>query len=287
MSEITVATLIDQAARELRDAGVVKPRREANRLWAWQQRRSPGEAWLGRERPAGAGPARAFAEAVERRVRGEPLAYVIGHCGFRRLEIRCDSRALIPRPETEGVVDLALSLAPSPRTRCLDLGTGTGCLGLALADEGGFAVTGVDLSPPALELAALNVQATGLAMELVHSDLGSGLAGRCFDLIVSNPPYLTEAEYSNLDPSVRDWEPRAALVSGADGMDLTRRILRESVPLLANGGWIVIEIDSARGARVAELARGAGWEAIRVVPDLFGRDRYLAARRGPDTGGGE
>ena len=106
----SVADLLEDATRRLRAAGVIKPRREANRLWAWQHRLNPGETWLTREQPAEAMRARSFAESVERRVRGEPLAYILGHTGFRRLEIGCDPRALIPRPETEGVIDLALSL---------------------------------------------------------------------------------------------------------------------------------------------------------------------------------
>ncbi len=283
MNAVTVADLIDGAASRLRAAGVVKPRREANRLWAWQHRLNPGESWLTREQAAGAEPARAFEEAVERRVRGEPLAYVLGHVGFRRLEIRCDRRALIPRPETEGVVDLALSLVSAGAA--LDLGTGTGCLGLALRDEAGFEVTAVDSSAEALALAALNAAATRLPVELVQSDLAERLVGRRFDLIVSNPPYLTEAEYEALPVAVKAWEPRPALVSGPDGLDLTRRILEDGREMLLPGGWIVMEIDCARGDAVARLARELDWQDIRVEPDLFGRDRYLAARRAANSGG--
>ncbi len=283
MSAITVADLIEDAAGKLRGAGVIKPRREANRLWAWQHRVSPGENWMTRDRDAGAEPARAFADAVERRVRGEPLAYILGSIGFRRLEIRCDRRALIPRPETEGVIELALALVPSGTA--LDLGTGTGCLGLALRDEAGFQVTAVDCSAPALALAAENVTATGLSIELVHDDLGGSLAARSFDLIVSNPPYLTEAEYAALPPAVKAWEPREALVSGSDGLDVTRRVLAQGQSMLLGGGWLVMEIDCARSDAVAGLARSTGWEEVRVESDLFGRDRYFAARRAAHRGG--
>lgn len=280
----SVADLLEEASRKLRAAGVIKPRREANRLWAWQHRLNPGETWLTRDHPAGEARARSFAEAVDRRVRGEPLAYILGHCGFRRLEIRCDARALIPRPETEGIVDLALSLTRNGAV--LDLGTGTGCLGLALADEGGFDVTAVDTSEQALSLATENVAATGLPVELIRSDLCGALHGRSFDLIVANPPYLAESEYDALDPSVKSWEPRAALVGGPKGLELTQRILAEAPGVLRPGGWLVVELDSARSDAVRQLAGELGWERLRVEPDLFGRKRYLVAGRGVHTGGG-
>jgi release factor glutamine methyltransferase len=285
MSAGTVADLLEDAARKLRAAGVVKPRREANRLWAWQHRLNAGEAWLTRDQAADEERARAFAEAVERRVRGEPLAYILGHCGFRRLELRCDPRALIPRPETEGVVELALGKVSSGAA--LDIGTGTGCLALALADEGDFRVTAVDRSEAALSLARENAESTALSIELISSDLGAALRGRAFDLIVTNPPYLTEVEYQALDPSVRAFEPREALVGGPDGLEPTRRILSEGRTLLRPGGWIVVEVDSARSGAVGELARALGWEAVEIKRDLFGRDRYLSARRAPQSGGGE
>lgn len=285
MSTVTVADLLEEATRKLRAAGVVKPRREANRLWAWQHRWNPGDTWLARGEPAQATPARVFLDAVERRVRGEPLAYILGQVGFRRLELRCDRRALIPRPETEGLVELALRRVPGGAA--LDLGTGTGCLALALKDEGDFQVTAVDRSEAALELARENAAHTGLEVELVRSDLGEALAGRRFDLVVANPPYLTAAEYEALDPSVKAWEPREALVSGADGLEHTRRILRECGGLVRPGGWIVMELDSARSGAVARLAREAGWEAVEIEPDLFGRDRYLSGRWAPHLGGGQ
>ncbi|MGQ0701705.1 MAG: peptide chain release factor N(5)-glutamine methyltransferase [Gemmatimonadales bacterium] len=278
MSTVTVADLIEAAAARLRSAGIPKPRREANRLWAWQNRLDPGEAYLGRHRSTDSDAARALEAAVERRVRGEPLAYVLGQTGFRRLTIRCDRRALIPRPESEGVVDLALARCRTGAA--LDLGTGTGCLALALADEGAFSrIMAVDRSAPTLSLAGENVAATGLAVRLAQSDLGTAFRREQFDLVVTNPPYLTTAEFAALDASVREWEPPEALLGGPDGLDVVRRILWESRDLLAPGGWLVMEVDSGRAAVAAEIAAQAGWVEVEVSRDLFGRYRFLTARR--------
>ncbi|HEV8150921.1 MAG TPA: peptide chain release factor N(5)-glutamine methyltransferase [Gemmatimonadales bacterium] len=275
---MNVAELIETAARRLRDAGVVKPRREANRLWAWLNRVSPGESYLARERAADPERSRQFEAAVERRVAGEPLAYVLGHTGFRNLELRCDRRALIPRPESEGIIDHALRRVRTGRA--LDLGTGTGCLALALADEGEFAaVVAVDISPDALALARENSALTGRRVHLLLSDFGSALAPARFELIVSNPPYLAAAECAALDPSVREWEPPGALTSGEAGVEATRRVLSQAVELLVPGGWLVMELDSSRSEAGAEWARQLGFREVEVWNDLFGRARYLTARR--------
>ena len=274
-----IGGLLDAAADRLRAAGIVKPRREANRLWAWQNRITPGQAVLDRLREAEAPRREAFESAVSRRVAGEPLAYVLGSTGFRTLELTVDRRALIPRPETELLVDHALRLVRSGRA--LDVCTGSGCLALALAAEGGFSqVIGSDLSRDAVALAALNARACRLPALLVRSDLGTAFRGERFDLVVSNPPYLTEAEYQGLDPSVKVWEPPEALIAGPDGLAAIRRLLEQAPGLLAPGGWMVMELDFSRADLTAELARGAGLVAVNVLNDLFGRARYLVARRG-------
>lgn len=274
-----IGGLLDAAADRLRAAGIVKPRREANRLWAWQNRITPGQAVLDRLREAEAPRRAAFEAAVSRRVAGEPLAYVLGSTGFRSLELTVDRRALIPRPETELLVDHALRLVRSGRA--LDVCTGSGCLALALAAEGGFSqVIGSDLSRDAVALAALNARACRLPALLVRSDLGTAFRGERFDLVVSNPPYLTEAEYQGLDPSVKVWEPPEALIAGPDGLAAIRRLLEQAPGLLAPGGWMVMELDFSRADLTAELARGAGLVAVNVLNDLFGRARYLVARRG-------
>lgn len=275
---VTIADLFDEATATLKAARVVKPRREANRLWAWLTRTNPGEAYLGRERGASLDAVPAFRDAVARRAAGEPIAYVLGRTGFRNLELLSDRRALIPRPETEGLIEIALERARTGYA--LDIGTGTGCLALSLAQEGSFQhIVGVDLSADALSLAAANARATGLPARFVRSDCGSGLEPGRFHLLVTNPPYLTDAEYDALDPSVKAWEPRMALASGPDGLDATRRIFGQGMELLAPGGWLAMELDSTRSRTSAALASAMSWTDINVWDDLFGRPRYLTARR--------
>jgi release factor glutamine methyltransferase len=271
--------LIERGAVQLRVAGVIKPKREANRLWAWMGRITPGDAWLTRERGAERDQAAAFEVAIARRAGGEPLMYVLGTAGFRNLELRSDRRALIPRPETEGLVELAL--AQRRTGRVLDIGTGCGCVALALAQEGGFdEVIGADISAEALELARENAALTGLPVRFVESDLGRGLPDSAFDLVVSNPPYLTDSEYHALPQSVKAWEPRLALASGAVGLDATRGVVEQGIRLLAPGGYLVMELDCTRGAQSAALADAAGFQSVKVWDDLFGRPRYLTARQG-------
>jgi release factor glutamine methyltransferase len=277
----SVSELIEGAAARLRAAGVIKPKREAHRLWAWMSRAAPGEAWFARERGAAPAQAAAFEQAIARRAAGEPLCYVLGSAGFRNLELKCDRRALIPRPETEGLVELALSFVRTGRA--LDLGTGSGCVALAVAQEGAFdEVLGVDLSSQAIALARENATLTGLPVRFVESDLDAALGPEQFDLVISNPPYLTAAEYESLDSSVKAWEPALALASGTDGMIMTRRLIEASRRRLAPGGWLVMELDSSRSGAAAALAMDACLGAVRVWDDLFGRPRYLSVRRGTE-----
>jgi release factor glutamine methyltransferase len=219
-----------------------------------------------------------FDAAIGRRAGGEPLPYVTGLAGFRRLTLRADRRALIPRPETEGLVDLVLAHAPTGRV--VDVGTGTGCIALALAQEGRYdSVVAVDRSADALALARENARTTGLLADLVCADLLTGFGSNTFDVIVSNPPYLTVAEYAALDGSVRDWEPEAALPSGADGLEATRRLIGEARERLCSGGLLALEVDASRAQDVAQLGRAPGWTGVTVHHDLFDRARYVLAWR--------
>jgi release factor glutamine methyltransferase len=206
------------------------------------------------------------------------LAHVAGRVGFRGLLLKSDRRALIPRPETEGLVDLLLARVRTGRVA--DIGTGSGCIALTLALEGGFAaVTALDVSPDALAQAEENRVMTGARVSLVRGDLCAPLRAGSLDAVISNPPYLTEGEYATLDPSVRRWEPAAALVSGPDGLGATSRLLHDTRSILRAGGWLAIEVDCTRAAAVAAQAGALGWMDVAIHTDLFGRERYLLARR--------
>lgn len=270
--------LLADATRTLADAGVPEPRRTA--LAIWRDVAGGGlEAHLaGADAMVPADQATRFEAAVARRAAGEPLAHVTGLAGFRHLVLRSDGRALIPRPETEGVVDLLLARVRTGRVA--DIGTGSGCLALSLAQEGSFSqVVGVDVSAAALALAAENRARTGLPVQVVRGDLAAPLATGAFDAVVSNPPYLTEAEYAALDPSVARWEPALALASGADGLAATWRLLADLPRVLRPGGWMVLEVDCHRAAHVGRRAAELGWQDVQVGDDLFGRARYVVARR--------
>jgi release factor glutamine methyltransferase len=203
---------------------------------------------------------------------------VTGRAGFRHLVLHSDRRALIPRPETEGLVDLVLARV---RGGCVaDVGTGSGCIALSLATEGELArVVGLDISADALALADENRRATGARVLFLRGDLTDALGPRCLDALVSNPPYLTTGEYAGLDPSVRDWEPEQALSAGRDGLETVGRLLADGCRVLRPGGWLALEIDVARAARCAEWAGASGYTDVAIHTDLFGRERYLLARR--------
>lgn len=274
-----VGELIDAGATELDTAGIAEPRREALRLWAGIERVGIAEVMMRRAEHSDEGRSRQFGDAVRRRAAGEPLAYVTGWTGFRRLTLNCDRRALIPRPETEGLIDAALARVRTGLAA--DVGTGTGALALALADEGGFErVIGLDISPDALALAGENGAATGVAVSLLHGDLVVPLAGQRVNLLVSNPPYLTQSEYDRLDGSVRDYEPGLALVGGDDGLLLTRRLFSDACDVVAPAGCIAVEVDCTRAAECGRIATAHGWQDVTVLDDMFGRARYVLARRG-------
>lgn len=270
--------LIAEGAAVLGAAGLAGARREALRLWVDVAEESPALAVVRADVPVTAEQAATYAAAVARRAEGRPLAHVTGTAGFRHLTLRCDARALIPRPETEGLVDLMLARVRTGRVA--DVGTGTGCLALSLATEGGFdTVVATDLSAGALALAAENRRITGARVSLVRGDLCAPLGVASLDALVSNPPYLTAGEYATLDPSVRDWEPRLALESGAEGLDATTRLLDEGRAVLRPGGWLALEVDATRTAACAACAATLGWCDVSIHADLFGRERYLLARR--------
>lgn len=280
MPEATVSLgqLISDGVERLRCSGLPEPRRQAVQIWSELGEGGRTKIFLEPEWPVDAGVAERFQQAIMRRALGEPLAYVTGRVGFRHLSLASDSRALVPRPETEGLVELLLLRVRTGRV--LDVGTGTGCIALSLAQEGDFSrVVGVDSSAGALDLARVNSRTLGLPVDYVLGDFCRPFPAHAFDAVISNPPYLTMDEYASADGSVRNWEPASALVGGADGMTATTRLLNEGREVLRPGGWVAIEVDCSRAALAAERAGELGWSEVRVHMDLFGRERYLLARR--------
>jgi release factor glutamine methyltransferase len=273
-----LGALIDDGAGRLRRSGVGEPRREAIRMWTELGQRRPAEAFLEREHTVESAQALRFKEAIARRAGGEPLPHVTGSCGFRRLSLVSDARALIPRPETEGLVDLLLQRVRTGRVA--DIGTGSGCIALSLALEGAYdEITAIDRSAESLALARLNRELVAGRVSLVQADLCAPLGHGTLDALISNPPYLTVAEHSSLDSSVRDWEPAMALVSGEDGMAATTRLLDQGRDVVRPGGWLVLEVDCTRAGAAARQASAFGWSEVTVHLDLFGRERYLLAQR--------
>ena len=291
----TIAGELERAVERLAPV-TAEARREATLLWAAVTGASPGEVWLRRDRAAPPEVAR-FRDAVARRASGVPFAYAVGRVSFRRLELRLDPRALIPRPETEGLVDLVLDWAREAGKRergtlkdslavggkggvVADIGTGCGCIALSLALEGTFdRVIAVERCSEAAALACENVALVRppVPVEVRVGDLLAPLAGERCGAVVANPPYLTDQEYAAVDASVRLFEPRAALVSGPDGLDATRALLVGAQRVLEPGGLLALEIDERRADAVRALARASGWTRVVVREDLFGRPRYALA----------
>jgi release factor glutamine methyltransferase len=218
---------------------------------------------------------------------GEPLQYVLGRWGFRRLDLAIDRRVLIPRPETELVVEVAIELAASfePTRRIADLGTGSGAIGLAVASElplDGTTVWITDVSDEALAVARANLAGIGRAAKNVRVGAGSWFdalpAGERFDVIVSNPPYVAEGS-ALLDEAVREWEPPGALFAGPDGLDDVRTIVAGAPDRLVDRGWLVLEIGADQGDAARDLLVGAGYVDVEIRPDLAGHDRIALGRR--------
>jgi release factor glutamine methyltransferase len=218
-----------------------------------------------------------LARLVARRARREPLAYVLGEWGFRRLTLAVDARVLVPRPETEVLVERCLvALVDVAEPRVLDVGTGSGAIALAIADEHpGARVTALDASPGALAVARENASRTGLGVELLEHDLFEGLPPGPWDLVVSNPPYVRPDEIDALAAEVRDWEPRAALV----GEVATEAIARGAARVLRTGGSLVLEVAEGDAGRVGRLLRELGYAHVVVACDLAGRERVVEGVR--------
>jgi release factor glutamine methyltransferase len=273
---VTIAEVLRRSTDFLTGKGVPSPRVDAEHLLGKALGLTRLQLYLEHDRPLREAELAAVRELLARRGRREPLAYILGSWGFRRLDLLVDGRVLIPRPETEVVVERCLELlADLAEPAVLDVGTGSGAIALAIADEHpGSRVRAIDASAGALALARGNAERAGLAVELVERDVTAGLPPGPYDLVVSNPPYVDADEIPGLQPEVRDWEPRGALV----GDGVTEAVARAARDVLRPGGWLVLEVGDGMATAIAAVLRELGYAAIRTSSDLAECERVVEGR---------
>lgn len=290
----TVLQLVLWSAEYLAGKGVESPRLDSEYLLASVLGMDRLQLYLQFERPLEMDELAAFKALLLRRSAREPLQYILGRASFRGLELNVDQRALIPRPETEELVERVLEWARAradgrPQGAGLtaaDIGTGSGAIALALAVEASFdRIVATDVSSEALELAKANADRVcaeqGVERERLtfrSGDLFDALDGERYDVIVTNPPYVEASERDSMQPEVLRWEPETALFAGEDGLDELRRILGSAADHLEEAGLLAVEIGAGQGPAVRELS-APGLVNLRVARDLSGRDRFLLAER--------
>jgi release factor glutamine methyltransferase len=269
---VPVREALDSAVVALQAAGVDTPRLDAEVLLAHALDVDRARLVIDRDRPVEGAAVRAFQDAVRRRaVTREPVAYITGVKGFRRLDVHVDARVLIPRPETETLVEAALDLPPGARV--VDVGTGSGAVALALADERpDLEVVATDTSADALAVARANAARLGLAVRFVEGDL---LAGVDPDAVVSNPPYVEDS--ATLPPEIARHEPPAALYAGADGLQVIRRLVAAAASSPAR--FVALEVGMGQAADVGAVLRAAGFGEVHTRRDLAGIERVVVGRR--------
>ncbi len=279
----TIGRVLEWSADYLRRKGFTdSPRLDAQLMLARALGLDRVQLYLNYDRPLNSDELAAFKTLLKRRLDGEPVAYLLGRRSFWTLELAVGPGVLIPRPETETLVEAALDrLAESASVSLLELGVGSGAISLALASERpALAVVATDVSAEALAVAESNAETLGLAgrIEFLEGDLFESVPGRKFDMIVMNPPYVAEAEYRELDRQIVEFEPAIALLAGADGLEVIRRLVAEAPEHLRPGGWLLFEIGADQGPSAAALMEAGPFGEIGILPDLAGRDRVAAAR---------
>ena len=276
----TVLDLLKWTANYFAGKGIENGRLDAELLLAEILQLNRIGLYLNFDRPVNSDELAAFRALIERRARREPLAYILGRCEFWSLTFKVGPDVLIPRGDTETLVETALKVLPQGGS-LLDIGVGSGAIALAIAHERPDAqVEGIDLSPAALAIAGENAQRLGLADRVVlrEGDLFALDSSRPFDIIVSNPPYIAVGEQTTLMPEVRDFEPHLALFAGDDGMDCYRALIPAAKGALKNTGYLLVEVGSGQAAAVAELFAVAGYADIFTNRDLAGIERVVGGR---------
>jgi release factor glutamine methyltransferase len=285
---VTVGDLLAEAERALAAAGVSDAGREAAELYAAAVCGAASAAWLARASQMPAAVRARFDASVARRANGWPQAYAAGRMNFRGHWLLVDGRVLIPRPETEGLVEHVMTWAQGRRDAAArlpvvaDVGTGSGAIAIALALEAPLAgVIATDVSADALSVAIENAARLGAGERIGfrRGHLLEPLLGDMVDAVVSNPPYVATGEWDQLDAAVRDHEPRMALDGGPDGLREVRALVAQARVALTVGGLLALEVDARRSEESAALAAAAGFEGVEVGEDLFGRPRYVLGRQ--------
>ena len=280
----TLLQILEKSTDYLRRQGIENPRLDAELLMAHVLKCERMRLYLEFERPMDVATLDALRPLVRRRGQREPLQYITERTSFMGLELRCDARALIPRPETEELVELIIgdwhdsNLGPA---RILDVGTGTGAIIAALRSRFGEAeLLATDVSSDALSLARENLEQLGIEKQvrLIESNLWDSIDGT-FDLIVSNPPYLSESDLGGTEPEIRDYEPLTALVAPADGMACVNALIQAAPDRLNPGGRMYLEIGADQRDRVSRLISASTGIRGKVLADLSGRDRFVRLER--------
>jgi len=274
---VTIADILARTIGYLEGKGVENPRLDAELILAHALKLGRIELYTHHDRPLTEEELAAARPLVERRGKREPLAYVLGEWGFRHLVLRVDANVLVPRPETEIVVERALALIKDvEQPSVLDIGTGSGAIALSIASEHpGARVVATDISEGALGVAADNAERCGVAdrVEFVRGHLTAHVNGT-FDLVISNPPYVPPADWDSLQPEIRLYEPREAVVGTAQ----TAAVARRALPLLLPGGWLVLEVGDGQAQEVADELGSLGYADVRITNDLAGRERVVEGR---------
>jgi release factor glutamine methyltransferase len=274
---LTIAEILRRSAAYLGERGSPSPRLDAELLLGHALGLERLRLYTDSERPLTPPELARARELLARRGRREPVAYLTGERAFRRLRLAVGPAVLVPRPETEILVEWALEVAP-PSGAVLDWGTGSGAVALALADEGpGLSVTALDRSEEALATARANGERAGARVEWLRSDGFAAVAGRRFDLIAANPPYLSERDLAEAPPEL-GWEPRGALVAGPTGLEAVRAIAAGAPAHLDPGGWVLMEVGAGQAGEAAEALRGAGLREVGHRDDLAGVARVVGGR---------
>lgn len=285
MSASRIGELLDELAAALAGPGVPPARALARDVIAGVLDKPKFWPSANQDHPVSDAEAAALREAATKLRRGMPMQYAVGRAAFRHLTLHVDPRVLIPRPETELLVDLVLSAQRGGKGTAVDVGTGSGAIALALAAEGGFReVIGIDLSPDALEVASRNLAAIPedrrALVHFLQGDLLGPISGRQVEVVVSNPPYISRTEARDLPALVHDWEPHLALFADDDGMAAIRALVPQAAEVLVPGGLLALEVDARRAGLAADAVSADGrFTDVEQRLDLTGRPRMVVARR--------